>query len=154
MLRLLLAFLVSSCAAVTLQWDAAPAEDHVVAYRVYVQAKGGTWTPLAETATPSYTYEEEDGNWMWAVTAVNRDGLESVRSAPVSTAGFLSAPSVTLDVATLRYSVRFPNLSAAVLWRIETSTDLVTWNPLLTGYTITVDFPAGGSHFFRAVAQP
>jgi hypothetical protein len=76
---------VASTASVELVWERS-AEGDLGGYRVYRAEAGGEWTPAADTGeTPSYSDRAVASGKMYryAVSAVDRSGNESERSAPV-----------------------------------------------------------------------
>lgn len=78
--------------AMCVQWDAAPVEDGVAAYRVEHAGLDGTFTNVAEVAVPSVQacLTLPLGQHLFRVTAVTTNGTTSVPS--------LLATTLTLEV--------------------------------------------------------
>lgn len=80
---LLIAFAISIHAA-TLEWDANPPEENIQRYHVWTQAGTNAWTLLGTaTNATSMAIPTPTNRVRFAVSAVNADGFESERSAPL-----------------------------------------------------------------------
>ncbi len=73
--------------SIELSWDG-NAEPDLAGYRVYRFAPGGTWTRIGAADLPGYSdHSAEKGKtYRYAVSAVDRSGNESARSAEVASA--------------------------------------------------------------------
>lgn len=117
-LLLSLCFLFTTLAAtareVVIAWDANPASDQVIEYRIY-EMTGPGWAQIGETSDTRFSVgDREPGLYEFAVTAVNFWG-ESLFSESVTTPGGLPAPPSG------------PILEGARQVAMEVSEDLQTW---------------------------
>jgi hypothetical protein len=70
---------VASAALLRLSWDAPPAAQWVVAWRIYRRDPGGAWAYLRRVTAPAATVEAGPGR-CWQIAAVNVLGQVSPRS--------------------------------------------------------------------------
>lgn len=131
---LLLAFAsFAQAAIVSLAWDANPASDQVLAYKLHAGSVSGAYhltnnvgTNLVGTFT-----NLASGPWYFAVTATNA-WAESGFSSEVSTVIPPGSP-LNLRITNSANTVSI-NLNPDWPFRIQGSTDLVNWYDLLSGH--------------------
>jgi len=147
-----------------LGWDGAPPEENIVEYQVYYGTQSGNYTNFDTSyySNGDYISGLEPGRtYYFAVSAVDANGMNSPISAEVSYT--VPVPPIVPLQTEIYYDGDgsaygmgvFGSWPAPMNWELDYSTDLVNWNPWLSGRDVgfwaDVYFDWGDQYFFRLV---
>lgn len=154
----------SSAASVDLGWNAS-SDSNVVGYNVYYGTSSGVYTNetyVGDTTNAVVTGLVPGVTYYFSATSVDADGQESAFSTEIAytipnpNAVVLAMNTVqtggTVSAITLTASGDIP-----AQWTIESSSDLQTWTPLISGTSstvnVTIPITSLPHQFFRLVNQ-